>query len=608
MADDDRSARRGGGARKGKGSGRGVRARRTVRLTREDLSSYHFFGSHVTEKTDQMRTIMKSESPTGEMSEDDALQKDFSAGNMIKPPLPLDKLAELVSLSSILPQCIRAMETNVHGFGFELDYIGPPADVDEATGKVDVKSGTNSEEAKEERKRLRSFFETIHPQQSWSRIRKKMGSDYWTIGNGYFEITRNRVGKLAFVSHVQGKSIRLTRSDQEATEITVNVIRDGKSTELPWRKHFRRFVQVFSGTLRKVYFKEYGDPRLIDNRTGIPVPEGEKIADKHVANEMLHFCQYWAGSSYGVPLHVGVLISLYGSRLAEELNFHYFGNSTIPPGILMISGGTLSDDAFDELDAYWSEETRGVERMHRIVVVDAVPASDNMDKSGNALKIEFKALTDARLKDALFLEYIDTSRKKARSSFRLTPLYTGESEDVTKAVAEASRGVTEEQVFVPERKEFDWVINSTLMRELGAELHVFRSKGPEIGDNDSAIRAMAVFNASGGMNPQISRVLMREILGIDVPDITEAWGEFPIAFTQALAQNGQLRGIERAIGPSTLDDDDDEGATAGNGKAIEVDVEKMARSLLAVREMVQSVIQKQAGDRLRDRGKDGGDP
>ena len=39
------------------------------------------------------------------------------------------------------------------------------------------------------------------------------------------------------------------------------------------------------------------------------------------------------------------------------------------------------------------------------------------------------------------------NRDKIRSAFRLHPIYTGESQDYTRATADTARQVTEEQVF-----------------------------------------------------------------------------------------------------------------------------------------------------------------
>lgn len=80
--------------------------------------------------------------------------------------------------------------------------------------------------------------------------------------------------------------MRLTQLDREYTNI-VYMIRDDDRDELqeyPSRKRFRRYVQIRDG--KKVYFKEFGDPRLINSQNGqIESREGDFVP----ATEIIHF-------------------------------------------------------------------------------------------------------------------------------------------------------------------------------------------------------------------------------------------------------------------------------------------------------------------------------
>ena len=81
--------------------------------------------------------------------------------------------------------------------------------------------------------------------------------------------------------------MRLTQLDTEYTPVTY-MIRDNDSNELqkyPSRKRFRRYVQIRDG--KRVYFKEFGDPRLINARTG-KVDDNAEVP----ATEIIHFKLY----------------------------------------------------------------------------------------------------------------------------------------------------------------------------------------------------------------------------------------------------------------------------------------------------------------------------
>lgn len=647
--------------------------------------------------------IMKAESSTSIEDEDPFIMGDF-AEKIIPPPLDIRKLADLPDQSSVLPQCIQSMATNIDGFGFELDYIGPPAETEE-DGEIKPKTGPDSPEAIKEKTNITSFFETINPWESWESIRKKMRCDRETTGNGYLEIIRSRTKDISYVSHVPSKNVRLLKLDPEATSVDVKLIRNGKSVNVTTEKRFRRFIQMIH--TKKVFFKEYGDPRVINKTTGSVATA--TLPTKSQANEIIWLKNYHPGTPYGMPRYIGTLISIYGARKAEELNYSYFINSTIPPAIVMISGGILTNSAFEQLRSYWSEETRGVDKMHKVLLIEAVPTSGSVSGKENVPRIDIKPLNDQRLQDALFQQYDEKHRDKVRSTFRIPPLFLGESSDYTKAcysedtetltengwkhhyeitdedkiaayspttktmefakpskkyiydvseelihfksktvdclmtedhtvlispydsnvwgvekagsipyqqfkvltapenyngtektnfssselrftdgnitrelytgrvycysvpdygffvtrrngkvtiqgnTAQAARGVTEEQVFVPERHDFDFVVNRTIMQELGAKFYRFRSKAPEIGDNDVMVRAVDAFSRAGALTGNMARTLMKETIGFDAPEIMGAWGDIPFQLVIELAKQQNLKGTEQLMLQSPQD-------------------------------------------------------
>ncbi|MCI4170797.1 phage portal protein, partial [Bacillus spizizenii] len=57
---------------------------------------------------------------------------------------------------------------------------------------------------------------------------------------------------------------------------------NGKMKRIKRQKRFRKYVQIING--KKVFFKEYGDPRKMDMRTGENV---NTLAEKHQANEAI---------------------------------------------------------------------------------------------------------------------------------------------------------------------------------------------------------------------------------------------------------------------------------------------------------------------------------
>ena len=94
--------------------------------------------------------------------------------------------------------------------------------------------------------------------------------------------------------------------------------------------------------------------------------------------------------------------------------------------------------------------------------------------------------------DSMFGEYDDKCETKIRVSFRLPPLFIGKTTDYTYATAFASYMVAEEQVFAPERREFDQVINTTLMQDasLGGGKYKYVSRPVTVKDVESQLRVL----------------------------------------------------------------------------------------------------------------------
>jgi capsid portal protein len=158
---------------------------------------------------------------------------------------------------------------------------------------------------------------------------------------------------------------------------------------------------------------------------------------------------------------------------------------------------------------------------------------------GTPPRIEVKPLTDQQLKDAMFMEYDGSNRRKVRSAFGLAPIFTGETEDYTRATAENSRLVDEEQIFRPLRMKHDYGLNRWLL--LDAQYLKFVSLGPNVTLNEDLIAALTAAETAGAMTPNLGRTILSDVLERDVPQIEEEWGNIPFSLTM-----GQLRAVAAA--------------------------------------------------------------
>jgi len=448
------------------------------------------------------------------------------ARRVLIPPMgegSLRVLVDMVDESNILRQCIEAYQTNVDGFGYRFDLAVPQGEFPESL----------KAKAKTEEEALTEFFDYGYAEGSFEDLRKRIRWDREATGCGYMEVLREvKTGQVNRVNHVPSYTLRQTVYDPDPVVVEEHRMVGLSMKTVKVSRRFRTFVQIQFGAGKKeqVWFKEFGDPRNMDKTTGKFVGAKSKA---NLATEIMPFRSgYHPTSPYSTPRWIGNLPSVLGSRAAEEINLMYFDNKTIPPMVVTVSGGALTKGTIKRIENLINHKLKGRENFHEPLILEAQPVQD---VSGNisAPKIEIKPLTEAATRDALFMGYDGENRKKARSSFRLTPLYTGESEDLTRATAEASQHVVEEQVFRPERVSFDYVINRWLLPELGAMYHKFVSLGPNVTLNEDLVSALTSGETAGGMTPNIARRLLSDITESDIPQIEEEWGDVPFSLTIA---------------------------------------------------------------------------
>ena len=449
----------------------------------------------------------------------DPFAANYGEGSIIQPPYDLTQLAGLLEQSTILPQCIEAMEVNVDGFGYVLEplpWVEKDAD------------GNYPAEAMAEKARLELFFDYCNPVLSYSQIRRRTRRDLEATGNGYWEVIRDGSGKIAGLEHLEAHTMRLAKLDAEPQTVRLQVTdANGKQAqEILCMKRFRRYVQERDGV--RVWFKELGDPRRINSKDGKVMGEGEGSPE---ATEVLHWATYCPTSPYGVPRWLGSLLAILGSREADEVNLEYFGNKSIPPLALLV-GGRLAADAVETIRNYIRDNIKGRKGFHSILVIQAEAGASNPVAPGlGAPKatLAFEKLTDAQQGDALFQNYDKANRDKVRSSFRLPPLYVGETTDYTRATANESQRVAEEQVFRPERDDHDFSINRRIMPLLGARFWWYRSNSPTTDDPTELTSMLKTFSESG-MTVREARGLIGKIMNEEYPEPDGAdWLDEPLS-------------------------------------------------------------------------------
>jgi PBSX family phage portal protein len=492
-----------------------------------------------------------------------------SLTTVLRPPYKMETLKMLPLRNAILLQCIHAMVTNCHSFGHTLVFTGE-------------KGKELSAEAVAEKKRIENFLEFPNDHDSLGDMRVKWGTDYETLGNPYFEVGRNAEKNIEFFYHIPGEKMRLCKVDAEPVLVKMKLPRGDKTIEVTARRYFRRFVQLVRTD--KVYFKEFGDPRPIDPKTG-KVNQALKLEEQ--ATEILHAPQYWSGSPYGVPCWVNNLPAILGMREADMVNLQYFEDNAIPAMAVLVSGGSLAEETLLELQEKFVNN-RGRDQVNRVVVIEAVAdmdAAGDTDSAPPVPHLSIQPLRDAQQSDALFLAYDEACMSKIRGSFRLPPIYVGRSDDYTRATAESSAQLAEIQVFAPRRNIFDDMMNTKLLvyNNEPPKFWRFKSNGSKLVDPALILQALAVLETLGAATPNLAIQIANDLFGLDIAPVVEEWGSKPFEF---MKQELNLKAI-KAGKPQLADGKQDPNAEEGGFPIAKSDLESLTRVTMAIGNFVE---------------------
>jgi PBSX family phage portal protein len=429
-------------------------------------------------------------------------------------------------------------------------------------------------EIRMERSRLGTFFENCTADMPFSGpegLRGLTRQDIEVIGNGYWEVLRNGRQEVCQFNHIPAVSVRMMPIDTEVTEVAIERRLSLLTLEKAVvRKRYRRYVQIrgdFSlGRDRNfVYFKEFGDPRVISANTGkaykdtatflLAKAEDSSEKDSVPATEILSFKISSPRATYGVPRWIGALLAVLGTRQAEEVNFLYFENRSVPPLAILVSGGRLNENTVARLESYISNEIRGKRNFHKIMILEAEGAENAATGAPTShMKIELRPLTDAQQKDGNWQQYDERNADKVGQSFRLPRILRGDVRDFNRSTASASIDFAEIQVFGPIRQQFDWVVNKLIFPALGIKYHLFKSNAPTVRDPEQLSRMIALITGANILTPAESRDLAQDVFNRSFDNLTDDWTKKPLAITLAEinleGKNGQ-DAFDEAGGNST---------------------------------------------------------
>lgn len=348
----------------------------------------------------------------------------LSKEKLIQPPYDKLVFAQLPENNTELFQCVQAMEINIEAFGGRLVPVKLPEEI----------AKTKEKAIKAERKEMRSLILSLNPDMDLTTLRRRTRVDIETTGEGYWELvpTRSDPDKVAAINHVESHTVVLTPQDEKFVAVKKRVIdlETGDIVEKEHLKRFRRFIQ--SRNAKVIFFKEWGDTRVLSRRSGkfyATVEDAKKaedgFKDQDVATSLMHFRIYSPRTPYGLPRFTGNLFSIFGSRAAEEINWNTFQNNNVPSMAVLVSGNAmLTEPTIKRIEEFTEYVTKRDKNFSKFLILESEPATEGLPNSGTA-KVEIIPLANVQHKDQLFQEYDKNNADKVRRAFRLPPIFVG---------------------------------------------------------------------------------------------------------------------------------------------------------------------------------------
>lgn len=483
----------------------------------------------------------------------DASPDDMFAGGTITPPVDPRRAMSATLSSGGVMAVGHAVAQGTTGVGFE---IIPRA------GKIDVADRDKwPDGAAEQHDRVEVFLQAGYRGAGQYSIRSafhSMEHDRFVLGWAGIGVVRSSMPEMdglppspIALTRFEACAAFFTKADREPTVVPVPVsLSDGRVvwTEVP--RYFRRLMFRASNN-RQVWFKEYGDWRSMDARTGrystgnratAPTKAGApgrympgKLSQgARPAIEVAHFATSFPGTApYGISgwhaeldavdsaaEHVRLLVSYLKSGL----------HSVILAAANRAFDGPAAQSAIDKID----ELGRGRQGLGALITLSLVPqdsaggnpmlGKDGPDDRGRIVLHELNTkLPDALLDDTLS----DALSGRIAHAERIPGLLIGRSENYNFATAAAAWATANRLRFMPHHMEHEAFLDS-LLAEMGITHWRLKTVSPEWEEKEPLTGLASVTGQLGGVSVNRAMDLLAGVTGTEPERIKEWWGDIPM--------------------------------------------------------------------------------
>jgi len=489
---------------------------------------------------------------TNQISED-TTQQIIISNRIINPPLSQSELSVLHEVSSELGQVVDSLAVGIDGFGARWIRRTVPEGLVGTSEEAKATIASLNAEAVEEKRWLDSMMTFPNPDEDLTELKKNTRTQLETTGNAYWELVPMRSASPAkrlrytCINRLDPSTIWISKQDKKFTRISFRYVDAHLHLrERIFQKKMRRFLHRV-GT-KTVWFKEFGDPRIIDKRDGKVIAPNEitwehseklkKLFPKKLwANEILHHKIFTPRRTpYGMPRHTGNIIAIKGSRGADETNILTQQNNHVPSMAIMVAGGQLTEGSVARIKEFVDVQIKGNANYSKFLILEGESMHDSLSGVGN-LKIEIMPLSANQHQDQLWQAYDDNNASKIRRSHRTPPLMVGKIDNMDRANARESERFVEKWVYNPIRESMDKAINK-LFTQQGFRHWIFKSNSPNVTNDEDIVKILTGGEKTGGITPRIAHMFLEDVMNRELPPIKEDDPDFDpdIPFSLSIAK------------------------------------------------------------------------
>ena len=351
-----------------------------------------------------------------------------------------------------------------------------------------------------------------------------------------WEVLRDPVGTPIRVKMVEPMHMRPTDEDEDV--IAVPWLRETSKVtyeEIQVERRFRRFYVQRNNI--KLWYKEFGDPRVVSQQTGKPYPDvdavqkakddGKEEQNAKEATEIRLWSEYSPGAGpCGLPIWHGHSIDVETSRMSKEYDADELFNGKMPRGAFAFIDAAIDSPVVRSFKKFLKEG--GIGNRNRVAVLEVATKSMlNIAGAGRAA-MEFLDFSKGQHDDATHMKLKEASDSGVSQDFGNPPVLLGASKDVqNRSVAEASQHVAEEQTYTALRQSWDHVINQSFVRPWGFRFWRFQLKGPKLQQPEAVANAAGKFIETNVFRPDEVRPLASRTLGIPIQGEPQPWQKVP---------------------------------------------------------------------------------